>query len=506
MANNVVRLETNGARDTTFDSAAAAGPSAFNIRAVLLRPSDDKIFLGGYFSTFGGESRTNLAWVNPDGSLDAALDGLSGVTDYAPQIYALATQPDGKILVGGSFSSFNGTSRYNLVRLNPDTTIDPSFDPAFQSEGSVRAIHLQPDGKIVIAGNIRAIKGVAHGSIARLNLDGTLDPSFNPGIGADFTVLALAQDSAGNIYVGGNFENFNGTPRARVAKLSPAGVLDAAFDPGLGSNSTVFAIAPADAAGGVIIGGALTHYDGVSVGRIARLNAATGARDSSFNSGGAGFVGQVRALKLRPDGKYYVGGSFSSYNGVPRSRMARLHSDGSLDSGFQGPVLNGSIHALALQNDKVLAGGTTSFDQPLRFTSTGALDATFDVGSGVENLPANAFSSGPTISAFAIQPDGKALVGGIFNRFNGAPRVGLARLKEPLFALKITSIARLPNGHIVLQGIGDPNTIYTIQTSPDLSPDSFGAIGLDTSDNAGAWEFEDTGASGTRRFYRAILP
>lgn len=194
-ANNVTRLETNGARDATF-GATAAGPSGYHVSAVLVRPSDGKIFAGGYFSTYDGASRNNIAWANSDGSVDTStFTGLLGVTDYAPLIYSLRIQTDGKILVGGFFSSFGGTSHYNILRLNPDSTIDPSFDAALGTDGSVRALLIQPDGKILIAGNIRAVDGVARGRIARLNPDGTLDTSFDPGAGADGTIYALAQDS-----------------------------------------------------------------------------------------------------------------------------------------------------------------------------------------------------------------------------------------------------------------------------------------------------------------------
>ena len=111
VANNVVRLETNGARDASF-SATAAGPSGFRMGSVLVRPSDGKIFLGGYFSTYGGAPRNNMAWANGDGSVDTTSTGLAGVADHGPQIFALATQADGKILVGGFFSSFNGIPHY----------------------------------------------------------------------------------------------------------------------------------------------------------------------------------------------------------------------------------------------------------------------------------------------------------------------------------------------------------------------------------------------------------
>ena len=125
-ANNVARLETTGVRDASF-GGTGADASASNVSAVFVRTSDGKIFVAGYFSSYGGAPRNNMAWANGDGSVDSTFTGLLGATDYVPQVYSLGTQADGKILVGGFFSSLNGASHYNLIRLNADSTIDPSF-------------------------------------------------------------------------------------------------------------------------------------------------------------------------------------------------------------------------------------------------------------------------------------------------------------------------------------------------------------------------------------------
>jgi uncharacterized delta-60 repeat protein len=430
VAHNVVRLETNGTRDPSF-VGPGTGPSAYRVSSILVRPSDGKIFLGGYFSTYGGVPRSNLAWVNDNGSVDSTFIGLEGVADSSQQVYALAVQPDGKILVGGFFSSFQGTPHYNIVRLNPDSTIDPSFDATLGTEGSIRAMRIQPDGKIVIAGNLRGVNGVARNHIARLNPDGTLDTSFDPGTGANSTIYALSLDASGNIYIGGAFTSYNGVPRLRVAKLRATGAIDPTFNlSGGGASGTVYAIAPPDA-DGIVIGGAFS-YNGAAVGGIARLNVATGARDTGFNSGGSGFSGTVFALLLAPDGKYYAGGSFTSFNGAARSRVARLNSNGSLDSSFVGPAMEGWISTLALQYGKLFAGGRffpTSTGELVRLTSGGALDPTFITGTGVDIVPANTYPGvNPEVSTLAIQPDGKLLFGGIFNQYNGTTRICLARL------------------------------------------------------------------------------
>jgi uncharacterized delta-60 repeat protein len=460
-ANNIVRLEGNGDRDASFNSVAA-GPLASNVNAVLVRPSDGKIFVGGYFSTYGSAPRNNMAWANGDGSVDSTFTGLSGATDAYPQIYALATQPDGKILVGGFFSSFNGASRYNIVRLNPDSTIDPSFDANLGTYGSVRALLLQPDGKILIGGNLQAVDGVARGRIARLNSDGTLDTSFDPGTGASSSIYALAQDSVGNVYVGGAFLSINGTPRQYMAKLTSTGALDSTFlQSGGGFNGIVYAIAPPDGAGGIVVGGSFFRYDGANARFIARLNTTSGALDFGFNPPGiTGFNSSVRALLLAPGGKYYVGGAFSTYNGVQRSRLARLNGDGTLDGTFVGPPIGSIVYALALQNGKIFVGGdiTNPPGNIMRLTSSGALDPTFVIGTGINISPANTFVNGfPVVTTLAVQPDGKLLIGGIFNKYNGMTRICLARLTTtpvgtPSTLANISTRLRVETGNNVLIG------------------------------------------------------
>jgi uncharacterized delta-60 repeat protein len=435
-ANNVVRLETNGMRDVTF-AATAAGASADSVKCVLVRPSDNKIFVGGYFSTYGAAPRGNVAWVNSDGSVDSTFTGLAGATDYFPLADAVAVQADGKLLVGGFFSSFDGSPHYNLVRLNPDGAIDPSFDATVGTDGSVRAFLIQSDGKIVVAGSFRALNGIACGRVVRLNSDGTLDPSFGPGVGATDTIYALAQDLAGDIYVGGTFQYFDGLFRPYIAKLNPAGAVDKTFNAGAAFLNTVFAIAPPDGAGRIVIGG--------GSGGIARLDGTTGARDLGFNQGHAfgGFDSIVRTVKFAPNGKYYVGGDFSNFNGTPRSHVARLNNDGSLDATFDGPTIDDFVFTLALQNGKVFVGtaGVLAPSEVIRLTNSGALDSSFATGTGFGITPLGTYSaSSQAISALTVQPDGKLLVGGIFNQYNGTSRICLARLTGPSIPTPTPSI------------------------------------------------------------------
>jgi uncharacterized delta-60 repeat protein len=498
-ANNVARLETNGDRDASF-SATGGGPSAWQIVTALVRPSDGKIFLGGYFSTFGGELRHSIAWAGPDGSLDSSFAGLAGATEYAPNIWALAPQADGKVVMTGLFSSFNGTSHNNALRVNPDGTLDPSFD--VQTDRSTRALLVQPDGKILIAGNFGEVNGVPISRIARLNADGTLDLSFDPGTGPDDYIYALAQDSAGNTYAGGLFTTFNGVQRPGVAKLNANGALDTTFNPGGGDKDSpfIYAIAPPDSTGRIVIGGQFSTFTDVNARRIARLDGTTGALDPSFVTG-QGFNGTVFALRLAPDGKYYAGGAFSGFNLTSRSHVARLNSNGSLDNTFAGPAVNGTVYSLALQNGKVYAGGTDPSGPLIRLTSSGALDPSFVTGTGFEIFPVDTYHGFATkISTLGVESDGKLLVGGIFNRYNGTARSCLARLTGPIISPTPTPTppaSPTPTASpTATPGVTPPTVLANISTR----------LKVETDDNVLIGGFIVTGTQPKRVIVRALGP
>jgi uncharacterized delta-60 repeat protein len=500
-ANNVVRLETDGSRDATF-SATGAGPSAWQVATALVRPSDGKVFLGGYFTNFGGEVRNNMAWANADGSVDGSFAGLAGATEYAPNIWALATQSDGKVVMTGLFTSVDGIPHNNVLRVNADGTPDLSFD--VHTDRSTRALLVQPDGKILIAGNFGEVNGVPMARIARLNSDGTLDPSFDPGAGPDDYIYALAQDSAGNTYAGGLFASFNGVQRPGVAKLDANGALDATFNPGGGDkdNPFIYAIAPPDSAGRIVIGGQFTTFTDVSARRIARLDGTTGALDPTFQTG-QGFGGTVFALRLAPDGKYYAGGAFSSFNLASRSHVARLNSNGSLDNTFAGPPINGTVYSLALQNGKVYAGGTSPSGPLVRLTDSGAPDPSFVTGTGFEIFPVNHYHGFTVkISTLGLQSDGKLLVGGIFNRYNGTARSCLARLTGP-----VVSPTPTPTPPPSPTPTASPSPTATPGVTP---PTILGNIStrlkVETGDNALIGGFIVTGTQPKRVIVRAIGP
>jgi uncharacterized delta-60 repeat protein len=247
--------------------------------------ADGKILVGGFFTTLGGggtTARNKIGRLNPGGTLDTSFD--PGAND---NVYALAVQLDGKILVGGDFTALGGggtTARNRIGRLNPDGTLDTSFNPG--ANGTVTALAVQADGKILVGGLFTTLGGGGSGTtmrnrIGRLNPDGTLDTSFNPG--ANSSVFSLTVQADGKIIVGGLFTTLGGggtgtATRNRIGRLHPNGTLDASFDPG--ANGTVFTLA-VQADGKILAGGDFTGLGGGTgtttrdhIGRLTNTDAA----------------------------------------------------------------------------------------------------------------------------------------------------------------------------------------------------------------------------------------
>src|SRR5262249_345840 len=152
--------------------------SAFNpavndsVNAIIVQP-DGNIVIGGYFTA----PRNRIARVKVDGSLDSAFN--PDANDFA---FAMATQADGKILVAGGFTGPNrgATARNRIARLNPDGSVDNAFDP--NANDIVYGVAVQADGKILIGGAFTTLNGgaITRNHIARLNANGTIDMAFNP--------------------------------------------------------------------------------------------------------------------------------------------------------------------------------------------------------------------------------------------------------------------------------------------------------------------------------------
>ena len=173
-------------------------------------------------------------------------------------------------MVGGDFTTFNSQPRPYLVRLHEDGSLDETFSSANPLNGAVRALVWQPDGKLLVAGGFTAVGSEARSYVARLEADGTLDATFDPGAGPNSLVYALALQSDGKVLLGGEFTAVGALTQNRLARLTTNGTVDTTIDFGTGANLFVATVLvqPDEE---IVIGGGFTQFNGHARAYIARL-------------------------------------------------------------------------------------------------------------------------------------------------------------------------------------------------------------------------------------------
>ena len=397
------------------------------------------------------------------------------------QANAVAIQSDGKILAAGK--RYNGANDlFAVVRYNTNGTVDSSFGVGGEATmligtgGECKAIRIQPDGKLLLAG-YATVGSYANFAMARFNTNGTPDASF--GGGGNITTAFLPNPSY-SVAAGAEFQS----------------------------------------GGRIVLAGLMQFVNGTAIEQNFALARYTtnGAIDFSFGASGrvttdfsGGTLDTGNAMLTQPDGKIIVGGGTSIY---PNSYagLARYSTNGVLDASFgnNGLVItqvgfsSDYITSLALQADgKIVAGGITKVGTnnnffALRYITNGAVDTSF----GVNGIAAVDFNSGANEQCYALALDaaGRTVLagdaGGVF---------AVARLASENL-MRIISIVPLPNGHMLLTGVGVPNANHTVLASGALNAGLTG-IGSVMSDAGGNWQYEDAGTAGVgMRYYQLSYP
>jgi len=442
--------------NSEFNTNLGIGTQTSDVNSIAIQ-TDGKVILGGSFSTWDAQGIGRLVRLNTDGTRDTGFTTGSGANS---NVRSIAIQPDGKIIIGGSFTTFNGSTVNRIARLNTDRTLDTGFATGTGANFDVRTISIQPDGKIIIGGQFTTFNEVTS-RLVRLNADGTIDAAFTTGTGFNNIVISTAIQPDGKILVGGSFTTFNGITVNRLVRLNADGTLDTAFiaNIGTGANSNVNSIA-VQPDGKIVLGGDLLTFNGVTVNRIVRLNA-DGTRDTGFTTG-SGLNAFITSIALQPDGKIIIGGGFTTFNGVTANRIARLNADGTLDNNFNsnlGQGANNFVNAVATQSDgNIFIGGLFQIIN------------NFHINGFVKITQSGVFTpqSGPVnqVAAMAIQPDAKIIVAGFFNFFSGFNVRGIARINQDgaidasfntnigtgASPIAINSTALQPDGKILVGG------------------------------------------------------
>jgi uncharacterized delta-60 repeat protein len=401
-----------GELDPTFDAGSVLDNSAY---AITIQP-DGKLLIGGDFSTVPGLTRNRIARLNADGSGDPSFNPGAGAGGH---VRSIALQPDGKILVGGWFTNFDGASHNRIVRLNGDGSLDSGFNVGSGANDAIFSVARQSDGKVLIGGYFTNVNGLSRSYIARLNADGSVDAGFNPA--ADSYVYAILIQPGGKILVGGLFTTLSGVRIHGIARLNEDGSLDTSFNPGSGVDYEGAHCLALQSDGRVLMGGYFGMVDGQRHRNIARLNA-NGSVDASFTGDSNDYVGSIA---VQADSKVLISGQFYTVDDTNPKYLARLHPDGSLDKSFNPAFYSVSSIAVEPQGTILVSGGFAEVDgvgprNLVRLNPDGSVNNTLNSNRGI---------NGAVYSGFA-QPDGRIVVAGYFSDVNNERRQGIARFQS----------------------------------------------------------------------------
>ena len=416
------RLELDGTIDASFNTGTGFNGKVYD----SYLQDDGKIIIAGSFSVFNGSNTGRLIRLNQDGSQDTTLNTSIGATTGI--IYKVCPQPDGKIIIVGSFTKYNNSTVNRIARILPNGTLDTSFLTGKGSALNITNAEVLADGKIILSGNFTEFNGVSANKIVRLNPDGSIDTSFNMGTGFNDDINAMVLQPDGKIILGGKFTSYNSTTANRIIRINEDGTPDTNFLCGTGFSGDAIQTIKIDSFGNIMVGGSFTgSYDNKVVNRIVFLNS-NGTLKTDFDTGSGPGSASVYALANASDGSWYIGGSFSIFDGQNQGRLVKVNPDGEHDTGYlaSGVGFDNTVQKVLSLDDKktMVFGNFTKFNGVLasrivRLLENGLADESFNSGeTGANNL----------IKTAVLQSDNKIILGGSFTKYNGRTCNRLVRI------------------------------------------------------------------------------
>ncbi|MBK7933942.1 MAG: VCBS repeat-containing protein [Acidobacteria bacterium] len=402
----IFRLNSDGSQDGTF----VMDPTITGVNnKFAIDGSERPVFFGT--STLG----TNYFRLDINGSWDQSFASSTAAIGI---VKAIARQTDGKIIVAGTFSQMNTTARPSFARIDPDGTTDPTFDPGTGFSSTPTDIVLQTDGKIIAFGQFSTYNGTAVSGMIRINSNGSLDNTFSPVV---TNVNGVSFQTDGKLLIAGSFSTLNGDARSRVARLNADGTTDLSFNANITSGTVNTAQQLSD--GKIIIGGGFTGVDGFNRSNFVRVNS-NGTLDTAFNPSSPPTIAR---LYIQPDGRYLF------INGA-NSGIGQRNADGTNDATFAAPTFTANsdlrIYTLAVQSDgSIIVGGLFNLvggvprNNLVRLNSSGKVDKLFFQKG-----------AGGTVYASLNEPGGTTILGGDYWRIDTIVRGGLARVVPGAFS------------------------------------------------------------------------
>ena len=425
----VVRMHEDLTVDATFlltDKKMYADPYESQIQTLSVQ-LDGKIIIGGNFSEINGLIANNIARLNTDGSFDHLFNQRTGANGT---VLATAVQSNGRTLIGGEFSRYNYQNAFNIARIKMDGELDPSFNTGSGTNGNVYTIAIQGNGKILIGGEFTSYNGYKCSNIARLNPDGSYDPTFRY-VTANGIVRKILIDRTGKILIAGDFTAISGISKTAIARINERGLVDKKFSPDLDITACVYDIKT-------------TFYDKIYLAvnyknqpelsiesNIIRLNV-DGTKDDNFTIP-SGLFYQINALSLNKHARIVAAGSgfyTEPWLDVPKGIVIQFNIDGSVDETFNykglETYLEKSVRTISVLNDnKIIIGGDFSQFESSYMNYIGLLNADGSVNTDFQSATNN------SVYVTTVVANNKLLIGGAFTEYNAVVRNGIARITLP---------------------------------------------------------------------------
>lgn len=533
----VLTYGQDGAQDQTFNPGDLGYTNGANsdVRASAIQP-DGKVIICGMFDMYGAHSRPGIARINADGTIDTTFNPGTGIGNDLSFVRDVAVQSDGKIIIAGNFNSYNDYPVPQIARLNPDGSLDTTFNTGFVT-GDFTSLCIQPDGKILAGGYFSSINGAPHNRIVRFNANGSVDVTFATGAGFIGDVHDVKLLSDGSIIVAGWFTSYKGINCKNLIKLTTTGTIATGFSGTFAGDGTILCVA-ISADDKIFIGGTVPITPGdpftgvASVSSTGQVNyfssegeigtirdmvvhsgklLVVGSKIATFNFDGSNYnplhselfsSNYPETIELFPDNSLFIGGSIVYYKSYALDFVMKFNPDLTRNLNFgagTGMGANNDVRNMhKLSDGKIIITG--NFDKYndvfrnriARITEDGLLDVSYNPGQGANE----------DIQVSAKTADGRIVIAGKFTRYNGVDVNNMAIINtdgtrdaafiakaftsiEPIY---FTSIAIQPDGKIIVAGIFNEYNGITCNKICRLNPDgsldtSFNVTGLPTGDN-----------------------
>ena len=378
------------------------------------------LYVGGAFSSIDAQTRSRIA------SFDITNPGAITLNAWNPNasttVNSLAVSGT-TVYVGGLFTSIGGQNRNRLAALDASTGNALSWDP--NSSGSTASLAVS-GSSVYAGGNFVSIGGQTRNGLAAVDATTGTVTSWNPNLSGGTASVSTIVVNGGTVYFGGNFTTVGATTRNRAAAVDAAtGTIPTSWDPNV--NGTVNAMVFNSSNSTMYLGGQFTAVNGTTPNRtgIAAFNLVNGTFDAAWNANSSGASGGAVNSLLLNENTLYVGGTFTSIGGQTRNRIAALNATTALanawnPSGDAAGSIN--VFTLALNGNTIFAGGNFTTMGGQARSRIAAIDTTTGLATGF-----NPNATGTQVTTIVVD-GGTVYAGGTYTTIGGATRNRIAAL------------------------------------------------------------------------------